>query len=67
VSTPDSSHGPRLTAVMREGEQVTPLELFFDLVFVLALTPGPNPQSFGTSAPARSGSPIRKRVWRLRM
>jgi hypothetical protein len=23
---------------MREGEQVTPLELFFDLVFVLALT-----------------------------
>ena len=29
---------PRLTAVMREGERVTPLELFFDLVFVLALT-----------------------------
>lgn len=28
----------RLTAAMREGEQVTPLELFFDLVFVLALT-----------------------------
>ena len=28
----------RLTAVMREGERVTPLELFFDLVFVLALT-----------------------------
>jgi low temperature requirement protein LtrA len=29
----------RLTAVLRgEGEQVTPLELFFDLVFVLALT-----------------------------
>jgi low temperature requirement protein LtrA len=26
------------TAVMREGERVTPLELFFDLVFVLALT-----------------------------
>jgi low temperature requirement protein LtrA len=25
-------------AVMREGERVTPLELFFDLVFVLALT-----------------------------
>ena len=23
---------------MREGERVTPLELFFDLVFVLALT-----------------------------
>jgi low temperature requirement protein LtrA len=28
----------RLTAVLREGERVTPLELFFDLVFVLALT-----------------------------
>ena len=28
----------RLGAVMREGEQVTPLELFFDLVFVLAIT-----------------------------
>jgi low temperature requirement protein LtrA len=28
----------RLTAVMREEERVTPLELFFDLVFVLALT-----------------------------
>src|SRR5437588_336805 len=28
----------RLSAVMREGEQVTPLELFFDLVFVLAIT-----------------------------
>ena len=32
------SHTPRLTAVMREGERVTSLELFFDLVFVLALT-----------------------------
>jgi low temperature requirement protein LtrA len=31
-------HLPRVAAVMREGEQVTPLELFFDLVFVLALT-----------------------------
>jgi low temperature requirement protein LtrA len=29
---------PRLNPVMREGTQVTPLELFFDLVFVLALT-----------------------------
>jgi low temperature requirement protein LtrA len=29
---------PRLSAVMREGERVTPLELFFDLVFVLAIT-----------------------------
>ena len=28
----------RLGAVLREGEQVTPLELFFDLVFVLAVT-----------------------------
>ena len=27
-----------MTAVLRETEQVTPLELFFDLVFVLALT-----------------------------
>jgi low temperature requirement protein LtrA len=38
VSAPTSSHGPRLTAAPREGERVTPLELFFDLVFVLALT-----------------------------
>ena len=29
---------PRLSPVMREEERVTPLELFFDLVFVLALT-----------------------------
>jgi low temperature requirement protein LtrA len=29
---------PRLSAVRREGERVTPLELFFDLVFVLAIT-----------------------------
>jgi low temperature requirement protein LtrA len=28
----------RFTAVLREGERVTPLELFFDLVFVLAIT-----------------------------
>src|SRR5918999_4374300 len=28
----------RLTPVLREEERVTPLELFFDLVFVLALT-----------------------------
>ncbi len=36
----DSHEGrrPRISAVMRESEQVTPLELFFDLVFVLALT-----------------------------
>ncbi|HEY8083406.1 MAG TPA: low temperature requirement protein A [Solirubrobacterales bacterium] len=29
---------PRIGATLREGERVTPLELFFDLVFVLALT-----------------------------
>jgi low temperature requirement protein LtrA len=29
---------PLLTAVLRQTERVTPLELFFDLVFVLALT-----------------------------
>jgi low temperature requirement protein LtrA len=32
------SHRPRLSAALREEERVTPLELFFDLVFVLALT-----------------------------
>ena len=32
------AHGPRLRAVLRSEERVTPLELFFDLVFVLALT-----------------------------
>jgi low temperature requirement protein LtrA len=32
------SRTPRLTAVPRSEERVTPLELFFDLVFVLALT-----------------------------
>jgi low temperature requirement protein LtrA len=31
-------HAPHLSAVHREGERVTPLELFFDLVFVLAIT-----------------------------
>jgi low temperature requirement protein LtrA len=37
---PDSSEArtSRLSAVRREGERVTPLELFFDLVFVLAIT-----------------------------
>jgi low temperature requirement protein LtrA len=38
ASTPARGHVPRVSAVMREGERVTPLELFFDLVFVLALT-----------------------------
>ncbi len=33
-----STRTPRLSAVLREGEQVKPLELFFDLVFVLAIT-----------------------------
>jgi low temperature requirement protein LtrA len=37
VST-EPTRGPRLTAVLRLTERVTPLELFFDLVFVLALT-----------------------------
>ncbi|MGV1048145.1 MAG: low temperature requirement protein A [Solirubrobacterales bacterium] len=32
------AHSPRLSASRREGERVTPLELFFDLVFVLAIT-----------------------------
>ncbi len=32
------AHRPRLSAVRREGERVTPLELFLDLVFVLAIT-----------------------------
>jgi low temperature requirement protein LtrA len=36
ATTPIRSHG--LTAVLREESRVTPLELFFDLVFVLALT-----------------------------
>ncbi|MBA3865272.1 MAG: low temperature requirement protein A [Solirubrobacterales bacterium] len=31
-------HSSRLSASRREGERVTPLELFFDLVFVLAIT-----------------------------
>jgi low temperature requirement protein LtrA len=38
VSTATPTRAPRLTAVLRERESVTPLELFFDLVFVLALT-----------------------------
>jgi low temperature requirement protein LtrA len=37
VST-EPTRRPRLTAVLRQTERVTPLELFFDLVFVLALT-----------------------------
>jgi low temperature requirement protein LtrA len=42
TSTPGHSGAtsrlPQMRAVLREGERVTPLELFFDLVFVLALT-----------------------------
>jgi low temperature requirement protein LtrA len=35
---PSEAHSSRLSAARREGERVTPLELFFDLVFVLAIT-----------------------------
>jgi len=38
MSTAAPARTPRLTAVIREKATVTPLELFFDLVFVLALT-----------------------------
>jgi low temperature requirement protein LtrA len=33
-----SARTPRVTAVLRSEERVKPLELFFDLVFVLAIT-----------------------------
>jgi low temperature requirement protein LtrA len=38
VTAATDTRAPRLSAVLREGERVTPLELFFDLVFVLAIT-----------------------------
>jgi low temperature requirement protein LtrA len=38
MATESATPRPRLSPVMREREQVTPLELFFDLVFVLAIT-----------------------------
>jgi low temperature requirement protein LtrA len=38
VATAQREHTPRLTARLRDEERVTPLELFFDLVFVLAIT-----------------------------
>jgi low temperature requirement protein LtrA len=38
MATQARTHRPRINPVMREEERVTPLELFFDLVFVLALT-----------------------------
>jgi low temperature requirement protein LtrA len=36
--TTEAHRPPRLRAALREDERVTPLELFFDLVFVLAIT-----------------------------
>jgi low temperature requirement protein LtrA len=36
--TTETTRAPRISAVLRQTERVTPLELFFDLVFVLALT-----------------------------
>jgi low temperature requirement protein LtrA len=38
MATAARGHTPRLSAARREEERVTPLELFFDLVFVLAIT-----------------------------
>jgi low temperature requirement protein LtrA len=38
VSTTAPARAPRLTATLRQTERVTSLELFFDLVFVLAIT-----------------------------
>jgi low temperature requirement protein LtrA len=38
MATATRTRAPRLSAVLREGERVMPLELFFDLVFVLAIT-----------------------------
>jgi low temperature requirement protein LtrA len=38
VAAADETRSSRLSATLREGERVTPLELFFDLVFVLAIT-----------------------------
>ena len=38
VSATARIHRPRLTTVRRDDDRVSPLELFFDLVFVLALT-----------------------------
>jgi low temperature requirement protein LtrA len=38
VTSAGRTHAPHITAVLRSEERVTPLELFFDLVFVLALT-----------------------------
>jgi low temperature requirement protein LtrA len=38
MASPGAERQPRLRARLREEERVTPLELFFDLVFVLAIT-----------------------------
>src|SRR5213083_829972 len=38
MATATGARARRLSAVLREGDRVTPLELFFDLVFVLAIT-----------------------------
>jgi len=38
MAAADETPGLRFAATLREGERVTPLELFFDLVFVLAIT-----------------------------
>jgi low temperature requirement protein LtrA len=38
MATATGTRAPRISTVRREGERVTPLELFFDLVFVLAIT-----------------------------
>jgi low temperature requirement protein LtrA len=38
VSITTPTRAPRVNATLRQDERVTPLELFFDLVFVLALT-----------------------------
>ena len=38
MTTTAPERAPRLTAVLRQTDRVTPLELFFDLVFVLAIT-----------------------------
>ncbi len=38
MSGATSGRGPRISATLRQGEAVKPLELFFDLVFVLAIT-----------------------------
>ncbi len=38
MAAAEEPRSSRLSATLREGERVTPLELFFDLVFVLAIT-----------------------------